>query len=83
LITVIWSAKEAALKALRHGLRVDTRSIEILHVARLEGASANGIEPSGQMWHKVQIRCTLPNSSAFYGWWRPWENHVLTIATRE
>ena len=29
LTTVIWSAKEAALKVLRHGLRVDTREVEI------------------------------------------------------
>jgi 4'-phosphopantetheinyl transferase len=28
LITVIWSAKEAALKALREGLRLDTRQID-------------------------------------------------------
>lgn len=29
LVTVIWSAKETALKVLRHGLRVDTRQVEI------------------------------------------------------
>jgi 4'-phosphopantetheinyl transferase len=29
LVTLIWSAKETALKVLRHGLRVDTRQVEI------------------------------------------------------
>lgn len=83
LITVIWSAKESVLKALRHGLRVDTRSIEICHVAGLEGAQADMNKPPDQTWYEVQIRCTLPDSGSLHGWWQPWEDHVLTIATRE
>jgi 4'-phosphopantetheinyl transferase len=83
LITVIWSAKESVLKALRHGLRVDTRSIEIFHVAGLEGAQAAMNKPPEQTWYEVQIRCTLPDSGSLHGWWQPWEDHVLTIATRE
>ncbi len=85
LITAVWSAKEAVLKALRHGLRVDTRSVEILDVAGIEGDQPTW--PPAEAWHPVQVRCTLPGSyessipaPCVSAWWRPWQNYVLTIA---
>jgi 4'-phosphopantetheinyl transferase len=72
LITVVWSAKEAVLKALRHGLRVDTRSVEILHVAGIEEKRSSTGPLFGRskldrtqtvqwvpavMWYELQIRC--------------------------
>jgi 4'-phosphopantetheinyl transferase len=67
LITVVWSAKESVLKALRHGLRVDTRRVEIVHVAGIEGNETIAGFPSGgcpsvwpppdETWHEIQIKC--------------------------
>lgn len=81
LITVVWSAKESVLKALRHGLRVDTRSVEILHVAGLEETLAVLQQTPDPMWYEIQIRCTLPGTAPLDAWWRPWDRYVLTMAT--
>jgi 4'-phosphopantetheinyl transferase len=62
---LIWSAKESALKALREGLRLDTRSVV---VSLLEGTS------DSVPWRPLQVRC--PDNSIFRGWWRN-TNRVL------
>jgi 4'-phosphopantetheinyl transferase len=70
LITnLIWSAKESALKALREGLRRDTRSIQVqLAEARhLDWTRFTAIEPGTPRF--------------FYGWWRIYGNHVMAVAT--
>jgi 4'-phosphopantetheinyl transferase len=101
LITVIWSAKESVLKALRHGLRMDTRRVEIVHVAGIEviktvaGHPSGGCPPGGcpsvweppdETWHEIRIKCAAdcppPDTVPICAWWRPWEDYVLTIATR-
>jgi hypothetical protein len=63
----LWSAKEAVLKALRHGLRVDTRRVEVVYVAGVEGrgtvvgfpsgASPSVAWPPDETWHDLQIEC--------------------------
>ena len=66
--TLIWSAKEAVLKALQTGLRVDTREIEILpdDSPVIDGWRGFGISaPKG--WH-------------WQGHWRKLDNFVITIA---
>ena len=74
LITAVWSAKEAALKALHLGLTVDTRAVECL------------IEPVAERplnWLPFKVRCEngrLPQPApALTGWWRTWNNFVLTL----
>ena len=77
LVTAVWSAKEAALKALHLGLTVDTRSVACL------------IEPVGERpltWTPFTI-CTdatrLPQPAPpLTGWWRTYENFVLTLVVR-
>jgi len=71
-IALIWSAKEAALKALGVGLRIDTREIEV----RPDGRSDRG---SG--WQRLVVRA--PRSSGFRlrGYWRRRGDHLLTAAT--
>jgi hypothetical protein len=69
------------LKALRQGLRVDTRRVEIHPIASIEG----GEEPrrydlKPEAWHEVQVSCTLPGTGLFLAWWRPDGNDVLTLA---
>jgi hypothetical protein len=57
LVSVVWSAKEAVLKALRQGLRVDTRRVEIGHVA---GIAPRRTSPTG--WHEVRVSSELPTT---------------------
>lgn len=57
LITLLWSGKESALKALKHGLRVDTRSITV--------------QPELQTyncWTRFDVRSVWGDS--FHGWSR-------------
>ncbi len=74
LITAVWSAKEATLKALHLGLTVDTRAVECL------------IEPVAKRplsWLPFSVRGDngrLPHPApALTGWWRTWNNFVLTV----
>lgn len=72
LITLIWSAKEAALKALRTGLTVSTRSVEVCPAA----------PRAGDCWHGLTLRCCAAGD--LNGWWRVLDladgSYVLTLA---
>lgn len=70
LTTLVWSAKESALKALRTGLDRDTRSVEVRDVAAESGA--NG-------WKRLAIDCD-GGENQFFGWWRGEGKLVYTIA---
>ena len=65
---LVWSAKEAALKVLRVGLRADTRTVEVtVHPAtRADGWAALSVRH-----HEGQV---------FPGWWRQDGAFLLTIA---
>ena len=75
LVTAIWSAKEAALKALRLGLTVDTRLVECL-VPPFGGAAPETWAPFTASCHPslgvapATMRC----------WWRADDQTVLTLA---
>lgn len=71
MITAIWSAKEAALKALYLGLTVDTRRVECL------------LGPPGDGWSPVTISldASVPGRRPLKGWWRAHGGYVLTLAT--
>lgn len=58
LVTVLWSAKESALKALRTGLRLDTRCV----VATLKNESLSGTGT----WSPLSV---LYGNQVFAGWW--------------
>ena len=70
IVTLLWSAKESALKALQHGLRLDTRSVTVMPMA---GA------PDLDGWSPVHIKCV--DGHAFEGWWRASNGVVRTVAT--
>lgn len=65
---LIWSAKEAALKVLRVGLRADTRRVEVAvdHTTRPDG------------WAPLSV--TTAGGTRFPGWWRRDGVYLLTIA---
>ncbi len=71
LLTAIWSAKEAALKALHKGLSVDTRAVEI----RL-GPFAEPPAP----WTPFGIATQLDGGTWLYGWWCVIGQFVVTLA---
>ena len=69
-VNVVWSAKEAVLKVLRKGLRLDTRAVEILP------ASEEPFPPEG--WQPLTVRCALlPEVRAY---WTQRGGYVLTLA---
>lgn len=68
--TMLWSAKESALKALRAGLRLDTRSVVV---------SANVSSPEFAGWRPLQVRYT--NGQIFHGWWQQNGALVRTLVT--
>ncbi len=62
LVALLWSAKESALKALRTGLRVDTREVRVLPVRRLRYADDD------RSWHPLQV--SAAEGRIFPGWWQ-------------
>ncbi len=71
LANLLWSAKESALKALRTGLRIDTRKVEV----RLP---APPVSPSPAGWSPLEVR-RLPAGATFGGWWRRAGEQVMTV----
>jgi 4'-phosphopantetheinyl transferase len=68
---LIWSAKEAALKVMKVGLRADTREVEVTF-ERARGADG---------WAAMTV--TARGGAAFPGWWRRDGVFLLTIAGAE
>lgn len=72
-VTALWSAKEAVLKALRAGLRVDTRQVEIVLPAALSDE-----------WSPLEIalgeELAAGRPGAWAGWGRRREGFILTMA---
>ncbi len=90
LVSLVWSAKESALKALHVGLRADTRSVEVMELdlqggwfgkadaRRTEDDLAS--EPSNIRetdWRALQIQGI--GGTDFCGWWQHSKNIVRTI----
>jgi 4'-phosphopantetheinyl transferase len=68
LITLFWSAKESALKALRVGLRLDTRSV----VMNLPPS------PPTDGWGPLAVQA-VDAGRTFRGWWRHKGAYLLTV----
>ncbi len=70
LVTLIWSAKESVLKALRKGLKADTRRISIHSVTPEQPGHWSAFEAMDKH-----------GGDSFHGWWRIREDMVLTVAS--
>jgi 4'-phosphopantetheinyl transferase len=82
LVALIWSAKESALKALRAGLRLDTRSVVVTFLDdffdKVRGLDEDqpgsregpGFLPSAAFsnWRPLQVR--HGDGQVFQGWWQ-------------
>lgn len=89
-VTLLWSAKESALKALHVGLRADTRSVVVSLVdsqseplmkfdwrAQAGSGSEEATNASGKEWCPLQVRCT--DGTEFQGWWQRTADAVRTM----
>ncbi len=75
LVTLIWSAKEAMLKALGVGLRWDTRMVE---VNGMDVVLPAGGHPDG--WQKIQVSDKMANNRFWAAWWQRRDQFVFTLA---
>lgn len=85
VVTLIWSAKEATLKALRLGLRADTRRVSCPIALDVTGL---GDVPLGYLWTRfaIQVEPALwaqaglaARQYATPGWWQIMSNYALTL----
>jgi 4'-phosphopantetheinyl transferase len=74
LLALLWSAKESALKALRVGLRLDTRS---LHVSPGDVWS-DAVAHDPGAWVPMQVHHA---ARIFEGWWRVQHDLMRTIVS--
>lgn len=72
LVTLIWSAKESVLKAIRTGLRVDTRRIRILSIDQETSPS----------WQSFTAQDSV-GGDTFNGWWFENSAMVYTVASNQ
>jgi len=86
LVTLLWSAKESALKALHEGLRRDTRSV-IVRLADSIIPSENAVARNGNrslsrdrsIWLPLEVHST--GGEIFHGWWRQSGNRLRTVVS--
>jgi len=69
LLALLWSAKESALKALRVGLRLDTRCVIVSLAGELSREGDDG-------WHPLEARY---EDRTFHGWWHNQGNFLRTV----
>jgi|SRR5271165_2569851 len=90
LVSLLWSAKESALKALHVGLRADTRSVEVTELdlqghcygetdtrSTEDNVSSELSNISGANWRALQVQCA--GGTDFWGWWQHRNNIVRTM----
>lgn len=68
LVTLMWSAKESALKALGVGLRADTRSVSVC----LADTSGMGVN-----WNALRVH--VNDEPTYVGWWKQSGRLIRTI----
>jgi 4'-phosphopantetheinyl transferase len=74
LLALLWSGKESALKALRVGLRVDTRCMSVSPNLTVPATAADS-----RTWRPLRVRYSPPQN--FSGWWRLETDLVRTVVS--
>lgn len=86
LLALIWSGKESVLKALRVGLRLDTRTVMVMPARALrrknEEPELKDPSPTSQpscpnSWCPLHVRYTA--GQTFHGWWQHTGGLVRTL----
>jgi 4'-phosphopantetheinyl transferase len=70
LATLLWSAKESALKALQVGLRLDTTCVEVR-------PSTSSYLIGEHTWSPLSLRCV--GDRILRGWWRNSDGMIRTL----
>ena len=76
LVALLWSAKESALKALRTGLRMDTRSVIVSPLTQCTNEPGrigerdiySSLLRDLNSWCPLHVRCA--DGQVFQGWWQ-------------
>jgi 4'-phosphopantetheinyl transferase len=86
LLALLWSGKESALKALRVGLRLDTRCMCVSPAdAWSQSSGERGQHPTPPVaanpdgWRPLQVRYS--GGQVFNGWWRLQHDLVRTVVS--
>lgn len=79
LVTLLWSAKESALKALKVGLRVHTTSVEVSFTDCNPRLSECSSADHCAAWSPISVCCR--GSLILRGWWRYANDVVRTIVS--
>lgn len=74
-ITLVWSLKEAALKALGQGLRLDTRTVQVQPPTSFSTIEAG--------WQPVGVTCLQAAASHWSAWFMRRDDLLITLAIRE
>ena len=89
VVSLLWSAKESALKALHEGLRLDTRSVTVSFAAPSEHRNTNKEDRAADSlfasplliglsdWRPLYVRSS--NNEIFHGWWQRTGQLVQTL----
>jgi phosphopantetheinyl transferase len=74
MTALVWSAKEAALKALEEGLRLDTRQVAV---------SVDGVSGSDSIgWRRLALQTPAQGTHIWNGWWLRRGDKVLTLVIK-
>lgn len=90
LVSLLWSAKESALKAMHVGLRADTRSVEVkmidplgIQFGDVQGTAIENVRTAKHPsimrinWHPLRVDSA--EGTMFRGWWRQSANILRTV----
>ncbi len=77
VLTLLWSAKESALKALHEGLRQDTRSVTVTLLESAVTSMAEETDSAPPFWHELEV-CHI-DGAIFHGWWQQRGNLLRTL----
>jgi 4'-phosphopantetheinyl transferase len=87
LVTLLWSAKESALKALHEGLRQDTRSVMVRlghdiilskkNLQPMTDSVDHFLSQDRSTWRPLEVGST--GGEIFHGWWRQTGNRLRTL----
>ena len=78
VVTLLWSAKESALKALGVGLRLDTRCVQVSSVDAQDPELALGALSDPATWRPLQVRYC---GKIFRGSWQSTDNLLRTLVS--
>jgi 4'-phosphopantetheinyl transferase len=76
LVTLLWSAKESALKALGVGLRLDTRCVSVSPIDGQHAELNLGVSHGPDHWRSLQVRY---DRKVFHGWWQYTSGFLCTL----